>query len=538
MPRVNTTKGAEVAPQAAPNATITTSTPAHAFNVEGIKEQNQATRDTLQNVQKIIVLEKQKANKVAVQDADVQLSELQNNLQFESSKMLGKGSAGAPEFAQDEWSKGVTAIREGLSNDAQKQQFDILRAKRESNLMTAVQKHTFLEMQKYDEESTAAAVLNYRQEAVLNYDDSRAIERSILSQEDAYLGRLARTSQIPPKPVTNDPEEIAAWRNAALKDPIVKKNIRDIHEQTHSDVVTQMLSDANTDVAKEYYEANKDHLSPALRKEIKTVIDKESAIVNADKQAVDIMKSVGPNVGEIENHINDIKDPEVRKEVEKRIDPLVRQEIERQNNQQADIVKRMASGKYSLADLRRDRDALPNDMFNAIEFARSNNAQDKKFKDKWDGTYGGLWNDYLAITTGASEDRNEQFINLRKKILLRKPLLREDDYSELLKLTDPNFTTQLESEGKEGFFVSVAKMLWNSPVGDFARSRMIKSFMKEAANVSAEKLPETGQKIRKQEMAKNDPARVKYEVGKEYTRAGMTFVAVETEDGSIGLRKK
>lgn len=514
MPKVtvNRTSGPEVRPTPIPGARVTENAPIEAFGGgAGLNAQTEAARGALQNVQKIVVLEKAKADQIAFQDADLELSKLQNKIEIDTAKMQGKNAADAPDFASSEWGKGVEAIRKSLKNDEQRAKFEKSRSLREIMLNETVQKHTFSELDKYDTQSSESSIINARDEAFQHYNDTTRIEASIIKQEETYLGWAKRKG---------------------VDEETIKKGLRDIHTKTHSGIITNMLSDGQTAAAIEYYEANKDHLPPDDRKDIKKLIDEESLETNTQTWAAEIMQKAGPNLGDTEKYLNDISDKDTREKVKEKLEPMLRQAREQQNNQEADIASRVSQNTYTLADFKKDEAGMDRSFANAVQMARRP-AQSKTYEESWDNTYLSLLKQYVEISGQDPEKQPVSYSTLRKEVLINKPKLREEHYKELINLTSPGYVIQ--NKEKSGWFSGIIKAIQEAfPKDGRKAARATDEFMEKAKTSSPDKLQESAKAIIDKENARDNTLAVRYKEAKTITTPKGTTLKVigEAADGT------
>lgn len=199
-----------------------------------------ASRNALFESEKIAIQHKIAADETAVQDADIQAGLLENKLRVESSKMRGKDAIGAKDFADSEWQKEVDKISSSLGNDRQRGLFMKKASARYVSLDSSVQAHTANETTRYQLE-TADAHMNAELTTVMqNSNNPDLVTRSMRIREADFHRKADLLGY--------DNEQ----RNAG---------IAEVRSQTHAAAIEGMITNADFELAKKYYEAHKGDLS-------------------------------------------------------------------------------------------------------------------------------------------------------------------------------------------------------------------------------------------------------------------------------------
>jgi hypothetical protein len=119
--------------------------------------------------------EQQKANQVAVLDADNQLADLSTKLLYDREAGIlqarGKNALEASSKLPDKWQQGVSTIEQSLTNDAQRLAFRRMAVSRFDDVNTTTERHVDQELHAYDEQTTQAGVANAYADAIANYGD-------------------------------------------------------------------------------------------------------------------------------------------------------------------------------------------------------------------------------------------------------------------------------------------------------------------------------------------------------------------------------
>lgn len=213
--------------------------------------------------------QKQIADNVMIQDADLLLSKAQTVIDIESQKKKGRDAAGAVDYAGTEWKNKVSEIRATLANDEQRLKFDESVKSREAQLYRSVQSHMANEFIATRRASAQDYMDNEYGNAIRNYSNPLAIQSSIENQEKSFLG-LAQADGY-------DKETI-------------KKGLDGIRTKTHSGVIDRMLAQGDSKLAKDYYEANKDQIDDATSTKVLNSIQQRTAQIEKNAAFIERVK--------------------------------------------------------------------------------------------------------------------------------------------------------------------------------------------------------------------------------------------------------
>lgn len=316
---------------ALPGARVSTSAPIAAFgggqalenSTNAARELNNQSRgfavDAANERLKVIAQQKKYADDLRIQEADLELSKFQTDLQIKVKGMGGKDALQAPEIVSSSWKKNADAIRASLANDEQRMQFDKINAVRYADTYKNTNEHVFTQIKKYDDESTDAYIVNAQNNAANNYMDTAEdgqISQAIFQQEQA-LRRYAERNGIP--------------------DEVLEKKIFDARSKTHTAVIDQMLSNDADQLAMEYFKNNKENIDPEKRVKIEESIDKAMLTGEGQRKADEIFVKFKDNRNAAFLNVdNTIKDPKLKKSVEDQLERMfTRQSLNlRAQNQQ------------------------------------------------------------------------------------------------------------------------------------------------------------------------------------------------------------
>ena len=217
-----------------------------------VERTNQSATDLFKTMGELALKEKQKADEVAVLNADLQLSQRQSQREQETSTMMGRNAFEAPDKVKANWDKDVNEIAGTLSNEEQRMAYRNKSLARSIQLNEYVTKHVTGELNKYDRDTTEAYVSNAQRDASQNAYDPTRIEASLIQQVGALRQYGERTGQ--------SPEQI-------------KKNILDSIQTTHLGVVDRLISNEDFDIAESYLNNTEGNLSGDQVRQAKSLIE-------------------------------------------------------------------------------------------------------------------------------------------------------------------------------------------------------------------------------------------------------------------------
>ena len=211
----------------------------------------QASNDLLKTATDIFVKERERADEVAILDADLALSQKQFQREQQASTMLGRDAINAADTILPEWEADVIEVRNTLSNDRQRAEFSRKAFLRNQQLNQYVSKHVNGQLTKYDRDQTDAYVANMQRDAAVNAYSPERIAASIVRIADSYTQYGKRTGEAP---------------------ELTKKKIMDATQSTHLGVIDRLIADSNYDLAESYVKATNQFLTGDQIKEANSLI--------------------------------------------------------------------------------------------------------------------------------------------------------------------------------------------------------------------------------------------------------------------------
>lgn len=246
MPQVPVYGSPQVQESALPNVRFGAETNLDTF---GGGKPLEAAGEAIQGVEKtafdITQQEKQKADNLAFMSADRQASELQTQLQVNTSKMLGRDALVAPDYVQQQWSDGLQKIQGSLQNDTQRMAFAKAANTRWEELNKTTQVHVSQQMQAFDDNETAGYLATSRNAAVLNATDDQKVEFELARQQAALTDWAQR------KGIPTDSDAF-------------KAKLADQLSGTHKEIIAARLDKDdpnNVEQARDYLDAHKSQMN-------------------------------------------------------------------------------------------------------------------------------------------------------------------------------------------------------------------------------------------------------------------------------------
>lgn len=310
-----------------------------------------ATRQLSNTVNKIEQEEIQKADQVALLDADQRLSAAETRMLYDpdtgAMNRRGKDSFTLQDEVVPEFDKLAGEIENELSNDYQKESFRKMIASRKKHIDKQVQMHVSRESQKYDQEITKSYVANEMNAAIESFHDPERIELAVQRQRGAIMSHADRTG---------------------LDAETTKLLVTETQSKTHSAVINKILNGGADQQAREYYKKNKDMIVGADRVNIEKALE-QGALMGDSQRKADLIVSKSDNLGDALDQARSIKDPKMRDETRRRVKQqfadreLAKREAQDKNYQDAfDIVN--ANGSY---------DAVPRSVLSNMSASQKQN---------------------------------------------------------------------------------------------------------------------------------------------------------------------
>ena len=248
-----------------------------------------------------------RADQLMVLDADKKASDLETKLLHDPNSgalnKRGKDAFGLPDVVPNDFSKGMDEIRKGLTTDTQKMAFDRMALQRSEGINRQIQIHVSNQIKAFDDETTTASLSGKQNDAITNYDDIGKVSNSI-NEQHAILTDYAKA---------NGKGQI--WLDEKKLEASSKTNIG---------VVTRMVDNSMTPLAKEFFDQNKKNFTGEDAEKAEKLIKHSSVLGEAQKASDDILAQKLSMTKALEA-VRQIKDPDVRKEASSNLEHMFTQ---------------------------------------------------------------------------------------------------------------------------------------------------------------------------------------------------------------------
>lgn len=409
MPTVPRYSTPQVSEQGIPDVRYNANLSKEAFGGgESLQKTFGAIGDSTVRVSDVFQEAKKAADEVNVRDADLEASQLQTNLEIQIKQMRGKNAAEAPDFLNENWTKGVSDISKKLSSEEQRIAFERMAQARYLQLDKDSKFHMSSEFQKYDDEQTSAYVQNARNRAVVNFQDDESIAVSLLQQESEIQAHGDRHGVSP---------------------DVLKKNIDTARSATHSDVINRYLNTSNDLGAKNYYDRVKSQIVPEDAQKIEKLLEEGSFRGESQRKADLIFAKNKESMVSAIDSAKQIEDPKLRDEVTSRIKDM----FSIKNAAEKEDIENLHKRATDVIDATGDWQQIP--MADWSRFSLSERSSLKTYsKAKKEGTQPETnWNEYYNLKTMASSPSLRSKF-MKENLMTYRSEMANTEFKELIDL--------------------------------------------------------------------------------------------------------
>lgn len=277
MPSVPRYDSQQVGQAAIPNARLETNAPIEAFGGgQAAAQATQATIGLSQQAFKLAQDEKDRADDTMVKDLYSKAVMAKNRAMYDKDtgamNRRGKDAFGVVDEYGESFDKELLEIEKEAKNDAQRELFNGIKSKLKLELSENLQKHTFVESEKYEDEVNDSALAAAREDGLMNYQNPGKIAESINMQKSIIM------SQAGPK---------------GLSDEWVQNKLKEVSSKTNSAIVSRLLANGQDIEAKNYFNENKDSFQAQDAAKIELDLQEGSLRGETQRQATEIMRSSG-----------------------------------------------------------------------------------------------------------------------------------------------------------------------------------------------------------------------------------------------------
>lgn len=301
-----------------PQLKLNANAPAEAFDMGQSRAQlENAQAGLLKTVTGFAAEEKKKADEVRLNEADSKLAEYQSQVEYGDKGIYstkGLDTLKLHDGLKKSWTDKVSEISKDLTND-QQEAFSKVALRRWSNVNDGLQRHTFQEVQKHDKNVFENVLKNSQNEAMESFADPKRIKEAIQTQVQKIDEYAARNRV-----------------DAETKTQMVQESLN----KTHALVVSKMLEAQNPQLAKFYFEANKDNITGEAEIQIGKMLKVSFLKDESQKQADKIVGS-SSGIGAALDQLKDIQDVELKDATKERIKDFYSMQKLAKDRQQEDL---------------------------------------------------------------------------------------------------------------------------------------------------------------------------------------------------------
>ncbi len=400
----------QVEQKALPNVRVETRVPEEAFgggpSFDGVIQQSQ--RLASQSGQ-IFQQQKEKADDLATIEYQTKLSSKKQELFWDPKSgafgRKGKDALGAREEYGTQFDKYADDLEKGLGSEDQRAMAKKIRMKERLDLDGQIERHTFGEVQTFQEQTVKAGVATARNDGVLNYADPGKINNSVRLQEALIY-------------------QNAAGKPAAL----VQLEIQDARSKTHSEVVNRMLANGQDLTAKAHFEKNRDMFTGEDAEHLEKAL-KEGSLRGESQRQSDAILARTSDMPTAMAKAKAIQDPQVRDAVSERLKSEFGIKKQAQD-QRVENLHRLAT---DIIDKTGNVDKIPPTTWS--QFSLSERSQLKSYaKMRREGTEPETdWNDYYGLKMMASTPAGkDDFKNMN--LLVYRNKMADSEFKEITNL--------------------------------------------------------------------------------------------------------
>lgn len=294
MPTVPRYESPKLQTQLGPTPQISPNAPAEAFNIGQSRQEVQRAQDRFANTLATVALEeKKKADQVRMLEFDSELSQFQTQLEYGENGIYtkkGKDAFSIGASVQELWDKKTGQMIESLSDDEQKNLAKQRVLQRWNNVYEGMQKHSFVEQQKYDVSMTENFLKNSQNEAMESFANPKRVKQAVEDQKMEI--------------------EKFAQRNG-LDEETKKLKLAESLNKTHAMVISKLAEAGNDIAAKHYFEANKDEITGEGEIQISKMLKEMSTRGESQRLSESIVRST-KTMSEAIEKAREVENPEVK----------------------------------------------------------------------------------------------------------------------------------------------------------------------------------------------------------------------------------
>ncbi len=246
--------------------------------------------------------ERVKANQIAVTSVAASLHEAAGQLEIDAQTKRGNDAFELPTVTKAAYEKRADELAATLTNDEQRQAFQMERLQRGVTLNMTVQRHVAKERQAYDDGETKAYTDGAKSAAIANALDPVRVAA------DMDRGAAA----------------VAAWADRRGMGKVeADAAIAAYRSETHVGVIGNLLDGEHDKQAKAYFEEVEDQIDGETRGKLKKAIEESTLRGESQQKEDEIWAATKGDPDAALEAARKIKDPKLRDAVEQRVDQRI-----------------------------------------------------------------------------------------------------------------------------------------------------------------------------------------------------------------------
>jgi hypothetical protein len=253
----------------------------------------------------------------------------------------GKDALGVIDEYGSQFDKKADEIEGTLGNSRQKAMFRSVRQKEKTELDGHLQKHTFQEMEKHEDEVTEQGLELQRNEAGLNFTDPGKVGGAIENQK-LYLADYAKKRG-----------KSQEWLDSKIADTTSK---------TYATVLDRMLTHGDDRNAQAFFDANKGNIKDAdLLARMEKALEEGSLRGEGQRQSMAITQKHG-GLGAALAEVDKIQDPKLQDETRRR----VKERFSERDSAIRYAQERGFESAYAIVEKSRNKDDIPPSLWASL----------------------------------------------------------------------------------------------------------------------------------------------------------------------------
>lgn len=278
--------------------------------------------------------EQKKANEVVVRNFESELQDYANKNLAQARNTRGENAFGASDKFSEEFKKKYDELsKQYFKNDEQKALGNEVFQGALVSARNQLFSHEAREGMRYQVDSLDSYTNVFSETAKNSYENPGELANSFEKIQTAVTAKA----------------EVMGWSDAETKEELDRKV-----SDTHTGVITRMLTDNKAPLAKEYFKQNKDRISSDDYAKIKGALEEGSYQAESQMKASEIM-SKHQDMGSALEAARKIKDPELQDRVVRR----VKTRFNEQEEIKRDEIKKNYNNAYEILVANKSYDSIP-----------------------------------------------------------------------------------------------------------------------------------------------------------------------------------